>query len=251
MSHSISKKECVQVAQFIDDLENKCELEHIPNAIAKIAFSNTNISCDKQLRLCVYISSKKSKLRIARFDIHPSKRQCCDSCRQHTNEGNIRILCEGGELCNQPLKTLELILQRCKLPTYVPINIIPYPFEKENTAMHLNSDSIWDDDVLQEDAHANGLYIDEEKAYVIDCNKTMRHRRSLNKLFRKILKPFFDERGIQFECHRKDFLQFAHHDLCRYAIPYMILVSPHKRRKLHFIEWSKEVAIRVCAEHSS
>ena len=250
MPHSISNKECMDIAQFIDDLENNSELQHIPNSIARIAFSNSDISCDKKLRLCVYVSTKTSKYRTARFDIHPSKKQCCNSCREHANEDNLRIFCEGGDLCNQPLKTLELVLQSCKLPTYVPINIIPYPFEKENTAMHFNSDSIWNDDVLEEDAHANGLYIDKEKAYIVDCTKNTRHRGSLNKLFSEVLKPFFNERGKQFVCHKKDFLKFDYHDLCRYAIPYMILVPPQKRRKLDFIKWSKEVAIRLCAERS-
>lgn len=249
MPHSITKQECMSIARFIDNLENACNLKHVPNAIARKAFHYTNIYCDKHLRLCVYVSPKKSKSQIARFDIHPSKRQCCNTCREHANKNNIRIFCEGGDLCNQPLKTLELVLQSCQLPTYVPINIIPYPFEKEHTSMHLNSDSIWNDEALQEDAHANGLYIDEEKAYVIDCNKNMRHRRPLNKLFSDVLKPFFNERGKQFECHNKDFLRFAHHDLCRYAIPYMILTSSQKRRKSDFMKWSKEVAIRVCADY--
>ena len=159
MSNRISTEECKFIAQFIDELEDNVELEHIPNAIAREAFRNTNISCHKFLRLCVYVSHAKSKTRIARFDIHPSKKECCHSCRKHSQEENIRFSCEGGDLCNKPLKTLESVFEHCKLPTYVPINIIPYPFEKENTTLHLNSDSIWKDSALEEDAHAHGLYI--------------------------------------------------------------------------------------------
>ena len=250
MSQIISKEECEYIAKWIDQLEDDSELQNIPNAIAREAFLGKNISCDTNLRLCVYVSCKKSKTRVARFDIHPSNRQCCDSCKAHTlDEKNMRIFCEGGDLCNQPLKTLELILQRCKLPTYVPINIIPYPFEKENTILHLDSNSIWDDDVLEEDAHANGLFIDEKSAYVIDCNKNMTHRSALNKLFSEVLQPYFNKKGKSFEPYKKDFLAFSYHDLCRYAIPYMILTPWKYRRKRDFMEWSKEIAIRVCGTH--
>lgn len=241
-------EECKTIAQFIDELEDNVGLEDVPNAIAREAFRNTNISCHRHLRLYVHVSHSKSKTRIAHFDIDPSKRKCRNSCQNDSKKKYVGSLCERGYSYKQTLNILRIVLECCKLPVYVPINIIPYPFEKENTTAHIISDFIQEDSVLEEDVHAHGLHIDEEKACVIDCNKNMKQRGVINKLFSKVLKPFFNENGKQFICHKKDYLPFSHHDLCRYAIPYMILMSPKNRRQQDFMKWSKEVAIRVCAE---
>ena len=229
------------VAAYIDKHEG--DVDHISNRIAQTAFASTNVSCDPRLHLCVYVSSKREgRRREARFDIHPAGLYCCEACKW-----TPRTMCEGGDLCNRPIQILDTLFDEHSLPLYVPIHVVPYPFDKEGTHAHTtsSSESIWDDDVfVDEDAHANGMLIDATTARIYECDGNYRHRHALRRAYYETFFDYFQKKGMVMSVGARDTLQFRYHDLCRYAIPYMVLVPKKARRKHDFFKWVEDVAWR-------
>lgn len=208
------------LASEIERREDESVTQHFPSHIARRALHG-RMRCDEKLKICVYVTPngvRSSASFATPGSVCPSRR--------------LRYMCEHDNACNDPLKIIGACLRKHGTPLYIPINIVPFPLHEPSLA------DPWAHPALEEDAHANALVIRDGVAQVFDSNKNFRHRQALRRLYSETFDAFFRDRGIRYRGMSSDWVGFDHHNLCRFAIPYMLLRPRRLRSKTDFMSWA-------------